>query len=127
MIESKDVRTLVDLGFIAVTRGLDKHATAIFDGIRAVRPDEDAAYIGPALLMIQKGDMNGAIKLLRSRPPSDSIRLFLGMALLRHGDISDAIDVLQDVIATARDGAFTELAKNMLSATAADGPSLLPR
>ena len=127
MIESKDVRTLVDLGFIAVTRGLDKHAIAIFDGVRAVRPDEDAAYIGPALLMIQKGDINGAIKLLRSRPPSDSIRVFLGMALLRHGDITDAIDVLQDLVATAGDPALADLATNLLAATAADGPSLLPR
>ena len=127
MIESKDVRTLVDLGFIAVTRGLDKHAAAIFDGVRAVRPNEDAAYIGPALLMIQKGDINGAIKLLRSRPPSDSIRVFLGMALLRHGDIKDAVDVLHDLVATAGDPALSDLARNLLASTAADAPSLLPR
>ena len=124
MIESDEVRMLVDLGFLAVTRGLEKHAQSIFDGVRAVRPDEDAAYIGQALLHIQQNNLSGAVKLLRSRPPSDGIRLFLGMALLRLGDIADAEDVLQDIVKTAREPAMVEMAKVLL-ASAGDSQSLL--
>ena len=124
MIESDEVRMLVDLGFVAVTRGLDKQAQAIFEGVRAVRPNEDAAYIGQALLLIQQNNLSGAVKILRSRPPSDGIRLFLGMSLLRLGDISDAMDVLQDVVKTAREPAMVEMAKVLL-ASAGEGPNLL--
>ena len=127
MLNSDEVRMLVDLGFVAVTRGMEAQAAAIFDGVQAIRPDQDASYIGPALILMNKGDVASAIKLLRSRPPSDSIRLFLGMALLRLGEIAEGEAVLHDLVATAREPALVELG-NLLLASAGDSQRpLTPR
>jgi thioredoxin-like negative regulator of GroEL len=126
-LDADEVRVLVDLGFMAVMRGHIQHAGTLFKGVRAARPQEDAGYIGEALLLIQTGDIAGAAAMLRLRPPSDANRVFLGMALLQLGETVEAEQVLRDVVATAREPALIEMARTLLVSAGERDQNLLPR
>jgi thioredoxin-like negative regulator of GroEL len=116
MVELKadDVRTLVDLGFIAVSRGLTDKAAAIFAGVQAARPTQEAGFIGAALVSLARGDIDAAIKTLRSLPPTDAARTFLAMALNRSGDRAAAHEILTDVVNTANGTPYATLARQVL-------------
>jgi hypothetical protein len=114
-IESEDVRALADLGFIALSRGLDRHAAAIFEGLQAARPNQEAGFIGRALVDLARGEVEAALRTLRSLPPSDAVLAFLGMALIRHGDQAEAREVLGAVIRNDPDGSHGAMAKAMLA------------
>jgi Flp pilus assembly protein TadD len=114
LFQSSDVRLLVDIGFIAQSRGLIGHAAAIFDGVLTLRPKAEAGAIGRALCDLQAGDCTAAIERLRRAPPTDAARLFLGMALAQLGDTSEARRVLSDVVATARAPSAVDLAQALL-------------
>ncbi len=114
MFDSNDARALADLGFIAVSRGLDDHAAAIFDGLQVIRPEQEAGFIGRALVDLHRGDFGVAVKTLRALPPTDAARLFLGMALARDGETSEARTILEDVARTAAIAPMAELARGLL-------------
>jgi Flp pilus assembly protein TadD len=114
-LESEDARALADLGFIALSRGLDRHAAAIFEGLQAARPNEEAGFIGRALVDLARGDVESALRILRALPPSDAALTFLGMALIRHGDKAEARDTLGEVIRNDPDGSHGATAKAMLA------------
>ena len=114
-LESKDARALADIGFIALSRGLDRHAAAIFVGLQAARPKEEAGFIGGALVDLARGEVEAALRILRSLPPTDAALTFLGMALIRHGDKAEARDVLGEVIRNDPDGSHGAMAKAMLA------------
>ena len=115
MLDTDDVRTLVDVGFIALSRGLDQHAAAIFEGVRAARPEAEAGPLGLALVHLLRGEVDPAVRLLRALPPSDAALTYLGIALLRQGAAQEARALLGDVAATA-DGPFARLAEDTLAA-----------
>jgi hypothetical protein len=100
MLETDDVRTLVDLGFIALSRGLDRHADAIFAGVRVARPGQEAGILGGALVAMLRGDLAAAVKALRTIPGSDAGRVFLGIALARQGDLGEARELLKEIAET---------------------------
>ncbi len=114
MFDSEDVRNLVDIGFIAVSRGLDSKAEAIFAGVRALRPREEAGFIGGALVDLYRGECAEAVSKLRSLQPTDAAQLFLGMALARTGDQGEASQILANVARTAAEPAVTALAAQLL-------------
>ncbi|MEN3385169.1 MAG: hypothetical protein V7608_5213 [Hyphomicrobiales bacterium] len=114
-LESEDARALADLGFIALSRGLDRHAAAIFEGLQAARPNQEAGFIGRALVDLARGEIEAALQTLRSLPPSDAALTFLGMALIRHGDQTEARDVLGEVIRNDPDGSRGAMATAMLA------------
>lgn len=126
-LSSEEVRTLVDLGFIALMRGQTKCAEALFRGVQAARPQEDAGHIGAALVLLHAGDAASAVRLLRARAPKDANRVFLGLALLRLGDFAEAEEVLKDVVATGQEQALSELATTMLTSYPETERMLLPR
>jgi hypothetical protein len=110
-LESADVRMLSDLGFVAMSRGLNNHAEAIFEGVKAARPRQEAGFIGSALVRMARGDVEGAIGILRGLGPSDAARVFLAMALARQGARADAREILTEIIRTSPDSAYAELAR----------------
>jgi predicted Zn-dependent protease len=126
-LSSDEVRALADLGFIALFRGRIREAEALFKGLCAARPQDDAGPIGIALLLMRAGDVTGAIKLLKSRPRSDANQTILGMALLRLGERAEAEAILRDVAATASESAHASMAAMILSSAAEDRQPLLPR
>jgi hypothetical protein len=116
LLEPDDVRLLVDIGFMALSRGLDGPAAAIFAGVAAARPAQEAGPIGTALVQLHRGEVEAAVRGLRALPPSDAARLFLGLALGRQGAAAEARAVLADVAATATDPAHARSAQAMLEA-----------
>jgi len=114
-LEPEDVRTLADLGFIAVSYDFDDKAAAIFAGVRAARPAQEAGIIGGALVSLARGEIDAAIKALRSLPPTDAARTFLAIALNRSGDRASAREILTDVVKTAGGTPYATLARQLLA------------
>jgi hypothetical protein len=119
ILDSDELRMLVDIGFIALSRGADRHAEAIFAGVQAVRPGEEAGHLGAALVHLYRGEVDPAVAILRKLPPSDAAQTFLGLALSRRGEGDEASRVLNGVVATAPDTAFASLARDLLNGKAA--------
>jgi Flp pilus assembly protein TadD len=119
-LEAEDVRALADLGFIALSRGLDTHAEAIFAGVSAARPEQEVGAIGSALVLMLRGDVEGAIAALRKLGPGDHVQAFLGLALARQGMNDEARDILSDVARHAPDSPIGELARGILAAQGLD-------
>jgi hypothetical protein len=122
-MQSEDVRTLTDLGFIALSRGLDQHAMAIFQGVKAARPQQEAGRIGIALVHMLRKELDPAIKILREIGPSDAGLTFLGIALARQGDLTEAKRLLNNVVATAGGTAYGTLAAETLESLASGRPA----
>lgn len=114
-MNSDDVRMLTDLGFLALSRGLDEHAMAIFQGVKAERPEQEAGQLGTALVHMLRGDLDTAITILRGLGPGDAARTFLGIALERRGDVDEARRVLADVAATSGGTPHGKLAAETLA------------
>ena len=114
LLATDDTRLLTEIGFIALSAGLDRNAEAIFKGIEAARPSQEAGPLGRALVHMGRGELDGAIALLRSLPPSDAAQTYLGLALARRGDGSEARAILQRVARTSSDQAFVDLANATL-------------
>jgi hypothetical protein len=119
---SEDVRVLADLGYVALSRGLDQHAMAIFQGVKTARPQGEAGAIGIALVHLLRGDMDTAIKLLRGAGPGDAARTFLGIALARHGDVDEAKKLLTNVAATTKGTPHGNLAAETLASLGSGKP-----
>jgi hypothetical protein len=102
------------LGFAALSHGRNDEAAAIFAGAQAARPEQEAGFIGSALVSLARGELEAAVKTLRSLPPTDAARTFLAMALNRSGDRAAAREILTDVVRTAGGTPHATLAPELL-------------
>jgi hypothetical protein len=114
LLETEDTRLLTEIGFIALSAGLEGPAEKIFRGIEAARPSQEAGPLGRALVHMARGELDPAITLLRALPPSDAALAYLGLALARRGDGAEAKAILQRVARTSSDAAFIDLASAVL-------------
>ncbi|MDX8355130.1 hypothetical protein [Cognatiyoonia sp. IB215182] len=124
ILNQEELRTLTDIGFIAASRGLQDHAVAIFDAVKALRPEGEAGYLGLSMVDILKGNPAAAVETLKEAPQSDAVNTFLGIALVQSSDIQTGRQVLQSVINESADTPFARIASETLasvSATAAHG------
>jgi hypothetical protein len=108
-LETSDVRLLVDIGFMALSAGLDAEAEAIFDGVKAARPEQEAGPLGLAMVQMARNDLDGAVSTLRALPPSDAVLTYMGLALARRGDDMQACELFRTVIGSADGTPFAEL------------------
>jgi Flp pilus assembly protein TadD len=115
MLASDDVRTLSDLGFIALFRGATDHAAAIFEAVQAARPGKEAGLIGTALVALMRGELDDATRILSSSRPTDAVQTFLAVALFRKGDIAEATDILSTVLRDTGDPACRSMAESVLN------------
>ena len=113
-LESADARMLVELGFIALNYGLNDSADAIFSGVQAARPKQEAGFIGGALVQLARGEVESAVKMLRSLPPTDAARTFLALALMKNGERDAAHEILTDIVNTAHEAPYANLARALL-------------
>lgn len=113
-LDSQDVRDLVELGFMAISLGMNNEAEAIFAGVRAARPSQEAGVIGEALVSLARGEVDAAVKLLRTLPPTDAARTFQAMTLKRSGDIAGTKEILGELVRTASDRSCVTLARELL-------------
>ncbi len=122
-LEAADARILVELAFTAFSHGLNDQADVIFAGVRAARPGDEAGFIGGALVQLGRGEIETAVTMLRSLPPTDAVRTFLAIALNRGGDQAEARDILNDVIDTAEGTPYANLARVLLDGFDQSSPS----
>lgn len=110
LLEVADVRLLVELGFTALSAGLNQEAEKIFAGVTAARPRGEAGFLGLAMVQMADNDLDKAIATLKALPPSDAAMAYLGLALTRIGDRDEAQRVFKLVTETAPSSAFGALA-----------------
>lgn len=122
MLDAEDVRLLASLGFSALMRDGDAHARAIFEGVRAARPEQEAGAIGLAMLHLKNGESDRAIDLLKPFGASDIALAFQGLAFFRNGDRETAVRILNDAMALAPEGEGGVLARQMLEAIEREPP-----
>lgn len=110
-LEAADVQLLTDIGFIALSAGLDREAETIFEGVAAARPAQEAGPLGVAMVKMARNDLDGAIAILRALAPSDAALTYLGLALARRGDEAEARQLLRGIVESASGTSFAALAE----------------
>jgi hypothetical protein len=102
---SQALRMLTEIGVAASGAGLIGEATAIFDGIEAMRPGSEAAGIGTAVAQLNARAFEDAIKTLRTRvlakhPASIEAKMFLALALKFGGRNAECDSVIKELTAS---------------------------
>ena len=113
-LEKQDVRLLADIGFLTLSYGHFDKAETIFKGVQVARPESEAGPLGIALTHLARGNVHATVEALRKLPPSDSVRLYLAIALGRSGDKQGAEELFQDLVKTAGGTAYADIAASHL-------------
>ncbi|SDR14818.1 hypothetical protein [Pseudovibrio sp. Tun.PSC04-5.I4] len=113
--DSKTVKMLAEIGFIAVSYGLAEHAEFIFKAFQVMRPDQEAGPLGLSLASMVRGNVDDALAHLEAAPPTDTIQTYRGLALLRKGDLETACEILTEVCEMAAGTPCAEIAAQALS------------
>lgn len=103
-LDSREIRLLSDIGFMAATAGLVVPATRIFEGLRTLRPHQPFPYIGLALSRMFIGAWQDTIRILRDEglrvnPGNPELQLYLCLALLIAKQPSHGERILSDLLA----------------------------
>ena len=113
-VGSQTLMRMVDLGYIAVSRGLFDHAKSIFDAVRMLRPKHDVGFVGGATVCILRGQPDGALQFLEKSPLTPAARLWFGIALIETGEFRRGRDVLSGLRDDLPDLPFGQLAGDIL-------------
>jgi hypothetical protein len=113
------VRTLLEIGYVAVGRGLQSHAEDIFHGLIAARPESELPIIGLAVCKMNFGDFASATKLLsedaiRINPASSMAKCFLGVVSHYCGAKNETLAIMNEVVESGNDESAVNIAKSVL-------------
>jgi tetratricopeptide (TPR) repeat protein len=119
-IDSELVRLLMRLGYLAAWNGLYKEAIAVFDGVRAVRPESEVPIIAGAVVALLSGHPDVAVKSLKEgalvlNPGSDLARAHLGCALRLQGREEEGMAMLQEIASDSDQPEARAMAANLIS------------
>ncbi|MDR1401757.1 MAG: hypothetical protein LBI81_02255 [Puniceicoccales bacterium] len=114
------VQMLMEIGYVAIGRGLQSHAESIFAGVIAARPSSELPLIGLAVCKINFGDFLAASKILTDRalkinPDSGMAKCFLAIAIKTLGGGKESKELASQVAETCTDQAAVALAKSILA------------
>ena len=109
--DSDDLKIMVDVGFVAASRGLVAHAEAIFQAVEAMRPRSEAPAIGLAMVDLAMERPQAAVERLNRAVATPATRAFLGLALMRAGDKDEARAVVDQVLASGQEHPAMEIAR----------------
>jgi hypothetical protein len=118
-VDSKSLQLLMELGFLAGGYGYMHEAEVIFEGLKAIRPENESPLIGLAFARMNNNQMEDSIRILetealRVNPNSDLARAFLGFALKLTGRVEQSHVLLKQVVERNRDQAAVNMAKGIL-------------
>jgi Flp pilus assembly protein TadD len=113
------VKTLFEVGYVAVGRGLQSYAEDIFNALAAARPESELPIVGLAVCKMNFGAFTVAATLLAERalkinPSSDIAKSFLGMILYLCGAKDKALAVMKDVLDNGTDASALSIARNII-------------
>ncbi|MDR1528685.1 MAG: hypothetical protein LBS22_03840 [Puniceicoccales bacterium] len=118
-VSTEVVRCLMDIGYVAVGRGLQSQATNIFNGIIAARPSSELPLIGLAVCKLNFGYVVDAAKILaeqalRLNPNSGIAKCFLAVAIKALGNEQEACDLMHQICDDTTDPAAKAMAESFL-------------
>ena len=118
-VSSDLIRELMDIGMLAAYQGLCPQAQAIFNAVRAVRPDSEIPYIGHGIAFLNANRAKHAIMAfegaLQKNPDSGFAKCYLGMACKMTGAADRAEQLLNEVISDSGDQEAVVMAENFLA------------
>lgn len=119
MTDDKLIKTMADIGFMASSAGMPKHAFAIFSAIEKVRPDSVLPSLGFSLIFMDKKMNQEALEILHKQaipkdPENPAVKSFIGMALMLEGRNKESEDYLTAVM-NQEDPEASSMAKELLS------------
>jgi predicted Zn-dependent protease len=125
LLDHGDLNLLAEICYIALSRGILPQARAMLDALVRLRPRAEVTLVGEAMFWLTLNEPRLAVDKLRNGPPSDSVRAFLGYAMMHSGEAEAGARILQEVAAKARVPACRTLAATFLEerAKAAKDPS----
>lgn len=114
------VQMLVEVGYLAAGSGRAAQALAIMDGVKAMRPDRAAPYVGTALAHLNAGRPAEAVRVLREEGlaavaanEADSVRVFLALALQIDGRPRECLEMLDRIPPDCGEEGMLRLARSL--------------
>jgi hypothetical protein len=118
-VPSELMQLLMELGYVAIGRGLQRQAAAIFNGVTAARPRSELPLVGLAVNGINFGNFLDASKILiealKINRNSGIAKCFLAIAVKALGGTSHANDLAREVVEECDDPAAKALAESFLA------------
>lgn len=119
-ISKEILQVLMEIGYVAIGRGLESAAETIFNGVSAARPNSELPVIGAAVTKMNFGDFASAVKLLGEKalvinPKSDLAKCFLGVVSFYCGSLKEALSILPDIIANSSDESAVKIATSIMN------------
>lgn len=119
-INTDIIRDLMEIGYVAVGRGLQTAAEDIFQGISAARPKSELPIIGLAVTKMNFGDFVSATNLLCKKaliinPHSSIAKCFLGVISHYCGAQDQAKSLLSEVISENADESAVSIAQTIIN------------
>jgi Flp pilus assembly protein TadD len=116
-VPAEAIRRLMEIGIASAGAGLATDALTIFEGIEAVRPGSEGPAVGVAILQMNSGAHEAAVKTLREEalvknPTSVEVKMLLAVALKLAGHGAECERVIKELAASG-DGLAQRLAKNL--------------
>jgi hypothetical protein len=113
------VRLLMRIGYWSVWHGLYADAAALFNGVRAARPQSELPVLGMAVLALVLQKPESAVQLLREsavplNPGSELVQAHLGCALRLAGREAEGLEILVRLSAHGADADARLMAANLL-------------
>lgn len=120
-VTSEAVRMLMEIGMMAANNGMHKQAFEIFEGVEAVRPDQEYGPLGVALIHMNLGEYDQAVTVLKTgalerNPESAEAKIFLALAL-RLANRSSECDEIVRALRQSGDELSSNFAAGMLASS----------
>ncbi|MDR1595490.1 MAG: hypothetical protein LBR91_01020 [Puniceicoccales bacterium] len=124
---SELMQILMDVGWVAIGRGMKANAESIFSGIAAARPNSELPLIGLAVCAINFGNFVGASKILAQKalplnPNNGIARCFLAVAVRAIGEKDYALELANCVANECDDPVAVAFAKSLITGKDVEDP-----
>ncbi|MBG0775379.1 MAG: hypothetical protein H0S85_02980 [Desulfovibrionaceae bacterium] len=118
-IRKELLQKVTEIGLLASNYGQVKEAEAIFEGLVAVRPDQETPYIGMAMAKMNSGSYDEALELLLEKaltinPESDLAKSFAALCYKLAGKPVEAKAAADFVVENGSDEAAVAMAKGVI-------------
>jgi hypothetical protein len=118
-IDTKLIRLLMEVGYLAGGHGFFKESETIFEGLKAVRSESEYPIIGLAITKMNAKKNDEAVEILREQalklnPDSDMAKCFLGLSLKLSGMNHESRKVLEDVVENGNSEEAVNMARSFL-------------
>jgi len=96
-LDTAGARLLAEVGFLGISRGLAGPAEVVFAALGRLRPQDEVAAVGLAMVALAQGAPARAVAALRAAPQSEAVMAFRAVAHARLGERAVAQELLADL------------------------------